>query len=165
LEHTRPLSASHRRRRGERCEENNVAKNKEIGRVDRKPGQQIMNCRYATRKTLQLAQAAAAPRCTAACDGACRASYETNTTSAASATDAASATSTAGAASATPAATASAPRDLHADAEVFLVEEMESGETDVGDFFVAERDHLARDIVRFLLNVACRYDRSRCTSR
>jgi hypothetical protein len=54
---------------------------------------------------------------------------------------------------------------LHADAEVFLVEEMESGETDVGDFFVTERDHLAGGIVRFLLNVACRYDRSRCTSR
>jgi hypothetical protein len=54
---------------------------------------------------------------------------------------------------------------LHTDADVFLVEEMEGGETDVGDFFVTERDHLARRKVRPLLNVARRYDRSRCTSR
>jgi len=105
-----------------------------------------------------LAQAAAAPRCTATCDGASDgASDETDAASATPATDAAAATSASTTASAAAAATASTPGDLHAVTDVFLVEEMEGSETDVGDFFFTERDHLRRSEVRPLLNVACRY--------
>jgi hypothetical protein len=83
---------------------------------------------------------------------------------AASATDAASATSAAAAAAATSAAAATAPGYLHAAANVFLVEQMERCQADVGDFLVAESDGLSRHIVRGLLHVRCRHCRCGCAS-
>jgi hypothetical protein len=46
---------------------------------------------------------------------------------------------------------------LHAATDVFIVEEMEGGEADVGEFFFTERDHLVVPEVRPLLKVARRY--------
>jgi hypothetical protein len=83
---------------------------------------------------------------------------------AAAAANAASATSAAAAAAATSAATATAPGYLHASANVFLVEQMECCEADVGDFLVAESDRLGRHVVRRLLHVRRRHGRCRCAS-
>ncbi len=83
---------------------------------------------------------------------------------AAAAANAASATSAAAAAPATSAATATAPGYLHAAANVFLVEEMERRQADVGDFLVAERDCLSRHVVRRLLHIRRRHGRCRCAS-
>jgi hypothetical protein len=83
---------------------------------------------------------------------------------AAAAADAASAASAAAATPATSAATATAPGYLDAAANVFLVEEMERGQADVGDFLVAERDGLGRHVVRRLLQIRRRHRRCRCAS-
>jgi hypothetical protein len=83
---------------------------------------------------------------------------------AAAAANAAPATSAAAATPATPAAAATAPGYLHAAANVFLVEQMERCQADVGDFLVAESDGLSRYIVRCLLHVRCRHCRCGCAS-
>ena len=93
-----------------------------------------------------LAKAAAAPRCAATGASHNGASHHTN--AAASATDATSAAPAAATASAAATAAAAAPGDLHATTEVFLVEEVEGGETDVGHFLFTERDGLTRSKVR-----------------
>jgi hypothetical protein len=46
----------------------------------------------------------------------------------------------------------------------FVVEEMEGGEADVGNFLFTERDHHARSEIPPLLNVTGRYGRCRCAS-
>jgi len=96
-------------------------------------------CQCSLRKEPGLAKPASSPRCAAT----------------------AAATATASAASAT---TAAAPGDLNAAANVFLVEQMERCETDIGDFFIAESDCLSRCIVRLLLHVRGRHGRCGCAS-
>jgi hypothetical protein len=83
---------------------------------------------------------------------------------AAATANAASATSAAAATPTTSAAAATAPGYLHAAANVFLVEQMERCQADVGDFLVAESDGLSRYIVRCLLHVRCRHCRCGCAS-
>src|SRR5258708_7598809 len=97
-----------------------------------------------------LADAAGAPRQAAAAT--------------ASGATAASATATTTAATTTAAATASAPRHLNAASDVFLVEQVERCEADVGDFFFAERDGMGRRIVRNLRHVRRRHGRCGRTS-
>jgi hypothetical protein len=46
---------------------------------------------------------------------------------------------------------------LHGVAYIFLVEEMEGREADVGDFFFTERDRVARHKVQFLRRVRGRH--------
>jgi len=57
------------------------------------------------------------------------------------------------------AATTASPRELHASNNVFVVEEMEGGEADVGHFFFTERDRLTRCKVRRQWYVGCRNGR------
>jgi hypothetical protein len=86
---------------------------------------------------------------------------------AATATAATSATPAASAAAATPAtsaAAAAAPGYLHVAANVLLVEQMERCQTDVGDFFFAERERLSRRIVRGLPHVRGRHSRCGCAA-
>jgi len=64
-----------------------------------------------------------------------------------------------GGAGADRAATASAIGYLHAAANFFLIEDMERGETDVGYFFLTERDCLIRCEGRCLRHVRRRYGR------
>jgi D-serine deaminase-like pyridoxal phosphate-dependent protein len=112
-----------------------------------------------------LAPATAAPRLTAACAGypghsyAYPANAAAATSAATGATDAAAAASASRTASAasTASATAASPRDQHAATDVFIVDEMEGGEADVGEFFFIERHHRARREARPLLNVARRH--------
>lgn len=63
--------------------------------------------------------------------------------------------------------TTASPREQHTARDASMVDEieMEGGEVDVGEFFLAERGHLAGREARPVLNVAGRYGRSRCTSR
>ena len=63
------------------------------------------------------------------------------------------------AASAATATAAAAPRDLHVAANFFLIEEMESSETDVGQFFFTERDLVIGHEVQFLWRIHGRYGR------
>jgi hypothetical protein len=91
-----------------------------------------------------LAPAAVAPRRAAAA-----------TAAAAAATSATAATS---------AAAATAPGYLHAAADVFLVEQMERRQADVGDFLVTEDHGLSRYIVRRLLHVRRRHGSCGCAS-
>jgi hypothetical protein len=51
---------------------------------------------------------------------------------------------------------------LHVAANVFLIEEMERSETDVGHFFFTERDLVIGHEVQFLWRIHGRY--SRCGS-
>ena len=109
----------------------------------------------------QLTPATAAPRCTATSAGYPGHS-DPDKTNAAAATSAATDAAAAASASTTPAAsaataTAASARDQHAAADVFLVEEMEGGEADVGELFFSERRHLIRREARPLLNVARRH--------
>jgi hypothetical protein len=53
-------------------------------------------------------------------------------------------------------ATTTSSRELHAGAEGFMIDEMEGGEADVGEFFFTEGHHLARREVRSWLNVRSR---------
>jgi hypothetical protein len=63
-------------------------------------------------------------------------------------------------------ATTAATREQHAaDAAAFMVGEMEGGEADVGEFFLAERAELTGHEVRPLLKLAGRHRRRRCASR
>jgi hypothetical protein len=71
----------------------------------------------------------------------------------------------AGGAGADRAATASAIGYLHAAANFFLIEDMERGETDVGYFFLTERDCLIRCERRCLRHVRRRYGRCRRASQ
>jgi hypothetical protein len=93
-----------------------------------------------------LTEAAETPGCAATSNGA---------TDAATATASTAATATS--ATATAAATAAAPATprhlLQGAAIVFLVEEMECREADVGDLFLAERDALCRCEVELLRKV------------
>jgi hypothetical protein len=129
-------------------------------------------------RSWDLAIAAPSPGCAAGgreitepegIDPAPAAAATSSATDAAAAASASGATSTACAASgasaaAAPATTAS-PRELHAAAEVFTIDEMEGGEADVGKFFFTERHYLARREVRPWLNVRRRYGCCRCASR
>ena len=72
---------------------------------------------------------------------ATRATATTTEAAAPAATSAANKPATA-ATSAAAATTAAAPRDLHAAANVFPIEEMERGETDVGHFLFAKNEAL-----------------------
>src|SRR5437868_6957564 len=105
------------------------------------------------RKRSGLANAASAPRQTAAA-----------TTTAAAAT--ASATATAPAASAAAASAAAAARFLYQAApsgcQVLLVEEIERRQTDVGDFLFTESDRMSRYKVRRRREVRRRYSRGGC---
>src|SRR5262245_19746293 len=109
-----------------------------------------------------LTPATAAPRCTATCAAYPGHSYPYPANAAAAtsaATDAAAAASASRATSTASAATATAAsaRDQHAATDVFLVDEMEGGEANVGEFFFTERRHLVRREARPLLNVARRH--------
>jgi hypothetical protein len=127
-----------------------------IGRVDVEPGQRIFSWLIRNRKDCRsLAQTAG----TTPADAAARAADSDATAAAAAATTAATASAaaaTAAAATATAAAAAPAtPRHLlQGAAVVFLVEEVERRETDVGDFFLTERDGLRRREVEFLRDVS-----------
>ncbi len=104
--------------------------------------------------------------------GRCRASAEAAVAhgrTASGATGAASATAAPTAAAATTATTAAtttaAPRHLlRTGRALFLVEQMESGETDVGDFFFTEQDALGRGEIQFLCCVRSRQRGCRCSS-
>jgi hypothetical protein len=133
------------------------------------------------RKRRRLAPAAPAPRCTAPC--ACdprhsdpysnatsdTASAGSATTAPAAATTTASAEATASPEASTSAATTTstaAASQLHAGGGVFfVVEEMESGEADVGEFLFIEGDREAKSWNRSLLEVAGRYSRCCCAPR
>src|SRR6202051_3541709 len=110
--------------------------------------------------------AASSPRYAAATVNAAAAA--TRATYTASAPSAAAATSASSAAAATSAAAAPAtPGQLYAALSrccVFLVEEIERGKTDVGEFFFTEhRDRLARrEVIR--LNVRGRHGRCGCAT-
>ncbi|WGD53311.1 hypothetical protein QA641_05155 [Bradyrhizobium sp. CB1650] len=64
-------------------------------------------------------------------------------------------------------ATAASPREQHTARDASTVDEieMEGGETDVGEFFLTERRHMAGREVRPVLNVAVWHRRRRCASR
>jgi hypothetical protein len=147
----------------------NVASNKLAGSFA-DPANEIATCRYTIREGCLLAPAATAPRCTARCASHAD-SYPTNATAAtsdaAAAASAGPASAAAPAASATSAATATTACTCeHQTAgEAFMVDEVEGGEADVGEFFLAERRHLRGHEVRPLLKVARRYGRCRCVSR
>ena len=104
--------------------------------------------------------------------GRCRASAEaaiSDGRAASSATCAASATAASTTASATTAAaattTTAAPRHLlRTGSAVLLVEQMEGGKADVGDFFFTEQDALGRREIQFLHRVGRRHGRCRCAS-
>ena len=102
----------------------------------------------------RLADAAGAPRQTAAA---------TATSAATAATGAAATAAAATAATATSAAAASAPRHLDAGSDVFLVEQVERRQADVGDFFFAECDGLRRSVLLSLRRVCCRNGGCGCT--
>jgi hypothetical protein len=53
---------------------------------------------------------------------------------------------------------------LNAAAGVFLVEDVERGEADVGDFFLTKRDLMAEAHRRRLRHISCWYGRCRCTA-
>ena len=100
------------------------------------PDQQIRTAANA-RSRGNLAHAAIAPRCATTADRAsdCTGTDRAGTDRAATAgTDPAATTATGRTAAAT---TAPAIGDLHAAAYIFLIEEMERGETDVGHFLFA----------------------------
>ena len=100
----------------------------------------------------------AAPSAEAAiADG--RAAGAATTTSATSA--AAATASTAAAATTASTATAAPSHLLSTGGAVFLVEQMEGGETDVGDFFFTEQDTLGRREIQFLRGVRRRQGRCR----
>ena len=63
------------------------------------------------------------------------------------------------------AATAAPGHLLRTCAALFLVEEMESGERDVGDFFFTEQDALGRREIEFLCGVRSRYSCCRSATR
>jgi len=86
----------------------------------------------------------------------------TATATAATATSATSTATAASTAASTPAA--ASPRSLHGVACVFLVEEMEGREADIGDFFFTERDRVAWHKVQFLRGVRGRHCGSGCAS-
>jgi hypothetical protein len=183
-----PVISDRQRTAGERCNEN-----KKLAGSIASPANEIVACRYTINKRRCLAPAAAAPRCAATCASYAYADawhahpYPTNaaattattaatadaasagsaSTATAAATTTASVEATASPEAATSAATtasaAAALGQLHAAAEIFVVEEMEGGEADVGKFLFAERYHHARCVIR-PLNVAPRHDRCRCAS-
>ena len=140
--------------------------------------------RYTIRKRRRLAPAAGAPRCTATCachpwhsdpDKANAAATATSDAASAASASGAAATTTACAEAATAsarattsatAASAASARQLHAcDGDIFVVEETEGGEADVGKFLFTERDYHAGCEIRPLLDIAGRYGRCRCASR
>jgi len=53
---------------------------------------------------------------------------------------------------------------LHAGSDFFVIEEMESGEADVGDFFFTKRDRLTRCKAWRVFDVGWRHSRCRCAS-
>jgi hypothetical protein len=141
----------------------------EIGRILLEPANDISGLSIRNLKRRRLAPAAEAPCCTASrAADACGAtdngaSHRTSgngaSGNATSATDTASATPAPSCASATAATAASARSKLHAECDVFVVEEVEGGEADVGKLFFIERDCLAWDEVRRMFDVGCRHSR------
>jgi hypothetical protein len=96
-----------------------------------------------------LAQAACSPACAAATDTATSATSATPDTASSTPADTASSAAPDTAATATSAA-ANNNGQLHAAASVFLIEDMERGEADVGHFLFAKNEALiGRDVVRF----------------
>ncbi len=121
-------------------------------------------CRLEQKRPGLAHPAASSPRYAAATVNAAAAA--THATCTGSASSAAAATSASSAAAATSAAAAPAtPGQLYAAlsrCRVFLVEQVERGQTDVGEFFFTEhRDRLARrEVIR--LNVRRRHGRCGC---
>ena len=105
------------------------------------------------RKAPRSAEAAIADGCTA------------SSATAAAAATAASATAAATTATAAATTTAAPGHLLRTGSAVLLVEQMEGGETDVGDFFFTEQDALGRREIQFLRRVRRRHRRCRSTSR
>ncbi|WP_194456802.1 hypothetical protein [Bradyrhizobium sp. CCBAU 53421] len=64
-------------------------------------------------------------------------------------------------------ATTASPREQHATSDAFIVDEIEveGGETDVGEFFLTERRHMAGREVRPVLNVAGGHGGCICAAR
>jgi hypothetical protein len=87
---------------------------------------------------------------------------------AASTAAAPAATASPAAASATPAATttaaAAAPRNLNSVAGVFLVEDVERGQTHIGDFLIAKHNLMTKTYGRCLRRIRRRHGCCRCTA-
>ena len=118
------------------------------------PGQLNLRLRRAIGKRRASAEAAVTDRRTAS--GATRTAGASGaTTSSATATAATTATAAA-------TTTTAAPRHLlRTGSALFLVEQMEGGETDVGDLFFAKQDALCRREIQFLCCVRGRQSRCR----
>ena len=153
LEHTRSPSASWAAERRERGNEDSRLAGSLAG-----PANEIATCRWQVRERQFLAIAAVAPCCaaTGACDGHADHTNTAAEADAAATGPAACAASAASATAATSAATASA-REQHAAEGFFIAGEMEGGEVDVGEFFLAERTELAGRIIQSLLRLVCRH--------
>jgi hypothetical protein len=122
-----------------------------IGRVDIEPGQSIVRLMIRNRLRRRASAKAAGTPARAATAGAAATAASAAATAGATAT----ASSAAGAAAAAAAATTATPRHLlHGATAVFLVEEVERREADVGDFFFTESDALCRREVQLLRDVS-----------
>ena len=112
------------------------------------PARQFVKFCRSSARSCNLANAARSPACAAAA--------ATPDTAAATATAATAATTA-------PAATNNNDGQLHVAASVFLIEEVERGETDVGHFLFAKDDALiGRDVVR---DISSRYRGCGCAPR
>ena len=125
----------------------------------------ILDTPFGTRRS--LAPAATAPRCaaTGAPHGSTPHSASDHANGAASATDATSAAPASPTATTSATTTASTVSHLHAASYVFLVEQVERGEADVGHFLFAEGDGLIRSEVRQLPYIGGRHGGRHCASR
>jgi hypothetical protein len=116
--------------------------------VIRRPSQRRFSCDLAPAVAARSPGVHATRATRATCAAAATLAANKPATAATSATSEAAAP--AAATSAAAATTAAAPRDLHAAANVFPIEEMERGETDVGHFLFAKNEALiGRGIVRW----------------
>ena len=141
-------------RQGRACRGAERHANKQIGRVDVEPGQWIFRALIRNRKNCRsLAQAAGTTPADAAASAADRDATAAAAAAAAATTPAAATPASAATAAAAAAAPATPRHLLQGAAVVFLVEEVERREADVGDFFFAKRDGLRRREVEFLRNV------------
>jgi hypothetical protein len=127
-----------------------VIRKQQLAGVDIEPGQRIVRSLIRNRKDRSgSAEAAETP-------GRAAASHSATATATASAT--ATAATTAGATAAAAAAASATPRHLlQRAAVVFLVEQVERREADVGDFFFAQCDSLGRREVEFLRDIRGRH--------
>jgi hypothetical protein len=132
------------------CADNDMPTQELAGSMNR--ARPIKSSPVSSIERCRSAEAAIADRCAAS-----------TATGAAGAT---AASTTASATTATAAATATAApcHLLSAGSAVLLVEQMERGETDVGDFFFTEQDALGRREIQFLRCVRTRQSRCRGAS-